>query len=79
MANLLLQVKFVTNRLGSLNLVHNGFKLQAKNRMGERTYLKCSTANCPATINTLNNIPTKVWSHAVEGRRSPPEDESSLH
>lgn len=60
MANAILQVKFVTNRLGNQNLVHNGFKFQAKNRRGERTYWKCSTANCPATINTLNNIPTKV-------------------
>jgi len=27
---------------------------------GERVYRKCSTSNCPATINTHKNLPTKV-------------------
>ena len=68
MANAPLQVKFVTNRLGkNQNLLHNGFKFQAKNRRGERTYWKCSTANCPATINTLNNLPTKVSAYHNHG------------
>ncbi|CAC5391292.1 unnamed protein product [Mytilus coruscus] len=81
MANAQLQVKFVTNRLGNQNLVHNGFKFQAKNKKGIRTYWKCSTANCPATTNTLNNIPTKVSANHNHGesRRCHPENESSLH
>ena len=60
MANVQLQVKFTTNRLGTQNLVHIGFKFQTKNRRRDRTYWKCSTINCPATINTHNNLPTKV-------------------
>ena len=70
-----LQVKFTTNRLGTQNLVHNGFTFQGKNRRGDRVYWKCSTitsqcknrrgdrlywkcstSNCPATINTHNNV-----------------------
>ena len=38
MANAQLQVKYTTNRLGTQNLVHNDFKLQAKNRRGDRSY-----------------------------------------
>ena len=60
MANAQLQVKFTTNRLGTQNFVRIGFKFQTKNRRRDRTYWKCSTINCPATINTHNNLPTKV-------------------
>ncbi|VDI54109.1 Hypothetical predicted protein [Mytilus galloprovincialis] len=67
MANAQLQVKSNTNRLGNKNLVHSGFKFQAKNKRGIRTYWKCSTANCPVTINTLNNIPTKVSANHNHG------------
>jgi hypothetical protein len=42
MANAQLQVKFTTNRLGTQNLVYNGFKFQAKNRQGDRL---CWTKN----------------------------------
>ncbi|CAC5375503.1 unnamed protein product [Mytilus coruscus] len=60
MANAQLEISFVTNRLGNQNLVHNGFKFQIKSRRGERCYWQCSSRNCPATINTCNNLPTKV-------------------
>ncbi|CAG2234659.1 unnamed protein product [Mytilus edulis] len=67
MANAQLQVKFVTNRLGNQNLEHSWFKIQAKNKRGIKTYWKCSTSNCPATINTLNNIPTKISANHNHG------------
>ncbi|CAG2215508.1 unnamed protein product [Mytilus edulis] len=60
MANAQLDIKFTTNRLGNQNLVHNNYKFQIKSRRGDRCYWKCSTRNCPATVNTHNNIPTKV-------------------
>ncbi|CAG2252786.1 unnamed protein product [Mytilus edulis] len=34
--------------------------MKIKSRRGDRCYWKCSTRNCPATVNTHNNIPTKV-------------------
>ncbi|CAC5374706.1 unnamed protein product [Mytilus coruscus] len=60
MAHAQLDIRFTTNRLANQNLVHNSYKFQIKSSRGDRCYWKCSTRNCPATIDTYNNIPTKV-------------------
>jgi hypothetical protein len=60
MANALLNVQFVTNRLGNQSLVHNGFQYRVKQRRDNRCYWICTTRNCRATINTLDNIPVKL-------------------
>jgi len=60
MANAQLDIRFVTNRLGNQNLVHNGYKFRVKYRRRNRCYWTCTTSNCPATMNTLDNIPTKM-------------------
>lgn len=51
---------FVTHRLGNQNLVHNGFKFLMKSKREGRCCWQYSSRNCPATINTRNNLPTKV-------------------
>ena len=60
MANALLNVQFVTNRLGNQSLVHNGFQYRIKQRRDNRCYWICTTRNCRATINTLDNILVKL-------------------
>ena len=56
----LLNVQFVTNRLGNQSLVHNGFQYRVKQRRDNRCYWICTTRNCRATINTLDSIPVKL-------------------
>ena len=60
MANALLNVQFVTNRLGNQSLGHNGFQYRVKQRRHNRCYWICTTRNCRATINTLDNIHVKL-------------------
>ena len=52
------QVKFIPNNQGTQNLSCNWYIYRMKNNNGERIYWRCTVKDCPATINTLNNIPT---------------------
>ncbi|CAG2246348.1 unnamed protein product [Mytilus edulis] len=60
MANAQLDIQFVTNRLGNQSIIHNGYQFRVKTRRDERVYWICTTRNCPATLDTRNNIPTKL-------------------
>ena len=51
------QVKFIPNNQGTQNLSFNGYLYRMKNNNGERIYWRCTVKDCPATINTRNNIP----------------------
>jgi hypothetical protein len=51
------QVKFIPNNQGTQNLSFNGYLFRTKNNNGERIYWRCTVKDCPATINTQNNIP----------------------
>ena len=51
------QVKFIPNNQGTQNLSFNGYLFRMKNNNGERIYWRCTVKDCPATINTQNNIP----------------------
>lgn len=58
-----LDFRLVPNRLGGNNLAYNGFLYRVKNNRGERTYWKCTTPTCPATINTKNNTISGIGQH----------------
>lgn len=60
MANAQLDIQFVTNRLGNQSIIYNGYQFRVKTRRDERVYWICTTRNCPATLNTRNNITTKL-------------------
>ena len=63
MANALLDIRFTTNPFGNQNWIHNRYRFQVKLRRGDRSYWQCSTRICTATINTHNNLLTKVSTH----------------
>ena len=46
------------NNQGTPNLSFNGYLYRMKNNNGEHIYWRCTVKDCPATINTWNNIPT---------------------
>ena len=52
------QVTFIPNNQGTQNLSFNGYLHRMKNINGERIYWRCTVKDCPATINTRNNMPT---------------------
>jgi hypothetical protein len=52
------QVKLIPNNQGTQNLSFNGYLYRMKNNNGEQIYWRCTVKDCPATINTWNNIPT---------------------
>ena len=51
------QATFILNNQGTQNLSFNGYLHRMKNNNGERIYWRCTVKDCPATINTQNNIP----------------------
>ena len=50
------------NNQGTPNLSFNGYLYRMKNNNGEHIYWRCTVKDCPATINTWNNIPTAFGS-----------------
>lgn len=74
MANAQLNIQFVENRLGNVNLVYNNFKFRVKTQRGDRCYWRCVKSDCTATINTLNRIPVKM-----QGQHNHPSDQIQLN
>jgi hypothetical protein len=59
MANAMLVVNFVSNKLGRVRLELNGYQYMVKNNRGDRRYWKCIVLLCPATVNTHYKTVTK--------------------
>lgn len=57
MANVQINVKFITNRKGGQNLAYEGYIYRHIRKGGDRTFWRCTITNCPGSISTLNNIP----------------------
>ncbi|XP_060065086.1 uncharacterized protein LOC132545413 [Ylistrum balloti] len=60
MANYQVQVEFTTNKRGGRTLHQAGFSYMVKNNYRDTTYWRCCIRDCPATINTRDDIPAKM-------------------
>jgi len=58
MANLAVRVDFIENGRGGHYLVQNGFKFHIKTRRNNRCYWRCVNGDCPASLTTVDNLPT---------------------
>ena len=67
------QVKFIPNNQGTQNLSFNGYLYRMKNNNGERIYWRCTVKDCPATINTRNNIPAGFGRRLYNHPRNSPK------
>lgn len=63
MANAQINVKFIINRRGGRNLSHDGFIYRQIRKSGDRTFWRCSTSGCSASLSTLNDIPVNFGRH----------------
>lgn len=71
MANAQVQLSFIPNgRKNGQYLVHAGHKysIKSQNRTTGRIHWRCSTKDCPSTINTQNNLVTSIGAqHTHDG------------
>lgn len=74
MANALVNVRFIPNTYGGLNLVHLGYKYRIKTRKDNSVHWTCCKKNCPATINTNSNNRVTTYRNI----HSHPSDDTSI-
>jgi hypothetical protein len=56
MANVQLNVKFLTNRRGGQNLALHGYIYRVNHRGPDKVFWRCTIPECSVTMSTENNI-----------------------